>query len=243
MIKYVNSNSLQRANTFDDLLDQALQPGFAGMELNLDQNLGLYPEIKNETLATIYQKARLKNVAIPSLTSCSNDLFDLCTENEEARNTAQEYFIKLIDCAALFDAITIIPAHQTLALGSLLEGSYEQAHYHLFTSLKILAAHAEIKSIHLALEIPGSGLLQSPLELRELIDQVNNPYMGLCLNPQYIEQNADPLDWFNILNPRIIILHLPIGKLSDKLPLKCQQILDLRRLKNILLPVVYSVTQ
>ena len=241
MIKYVNSNSLQRANTIDDLLDQTIQLGFAGLELNLDQNLGLHPEMKDETLTAVFEKARLKNVEILSLTTCSYDLFSLCSENQNTRDAALEYFTNLIVCAAPAGALTVIPAHQTLTLGSLPKGSYEQSFYHLFASLQNLAAHAEKKSLHLALETPGSGLLLSPLELRELIDQVNNPYMGICLNPHYIKQNADPLDWLNILIPRIITLHLPVEKLSNNLSQKYQQILDLLQLKNTSLPVVYSI--
>ena len=241
MIKYVNSNSLQRANNADDLLDQTIQLGFAGLELNLDQNLGLNPEIINETLTSIYEKARLKNVEILSLTTCSHDLFNLCADSENTRNAALKYFTNLIDCAAPAGAVTVIPAHRTQKLGSIPDGSYEQSLYHLFVSLKSLAAHAEKKSLHLALETPGSGLLLSPLELRELIDQINNPYIGVCLNPHYIEQNTNPFDWLTILNSRIIILHLPVEILSKDFPQKYRQILDLLLRKNISLPAVQLI--
>jgi len=238
MIKCFNINSLQRANTFDDLLDQTLQPDFAGWELNLDQNLGLYPEIEEETLASVGEKARVKNVKISSLTTCCHDLFNLCSENQKTRNDALEYFKNLIDCAAPFGAITIIPAHQIQTLGSIPSGSYEYLFNHLFFSLKSLAAHAEKKSLPLALETPGSGLLLSPLELRELIDQVNNPYMGVCLNPFYLEKNGRPLDWFTILGKRIFILHL-----NTQNQQKCQSILDALTNKKTSIPVVYVSSQ
>ena len=241
MIKCLNSNSLHRANTFDDLLDQTIQLGFAGLELNLNQNLELNPEINNETLTALFEKARLKNVEILSLTTCSKDLFDLSGENEEIRNAALEYFQKLIDSAAPPGAIAVIPAHQKQPLGSIPPGSYEQSFNHLFFSLQTLAAHAEKKSTRLALETPGSGLLLSPLELRELIDQVNNPYLGVCLNPHYVEKNTNPLDWCNILELRILILHFPVEKLSKDFPHKYRQILDLLQNKNISLPAVHLI--
>jgi len=93
--------------------------------------------------------------------------------------------------------------------------SYERAFNSLFDALERLSEIAERESVMLAMENPGGGLLLSPLELRELIDEINSPYLGICFNPDNVGQSGDPTDWLRILDKRVIALRLPLKGVAE----------------------------
>ena len=229
MIKCINTNSLEGAESYDELLEQAVKHRFAGLELSVDADRRLPPRIKGETWPTAIEKAQKKGLEICSVTTREYDIVGLGSSAAKVRDIAIEYLNNFIVCAAEEGrgAIVVIAAHENRPLGALLDGSYEQTFNLVFESLKTLAARAEEHFVYLAIENPGSGLLLSPLELRELIDEINNPYMGICLNPHYAERLGDPLDWLNILDRRIIAVRLPVEQPAlDEADKKYQSLLN-----------------
>jgi len=185
--------------------------------------------------------ARSHNLHPASLTPTELDLFSLCHPDkdrlEQAKLTIREYIDLATDCRIDFprppDANPLsdnsIPTSQSpsvpwclplitlraprTSMERLLP--YEQSFNTLFQSLKELACDAEAASLIIALENPAAGLLLSPLELREFIDQFNTPALGICFNPVHVAVLGDPLDWLAILDGRIVALRLAP---SDILP-------------------------
>jgi hexulose-6-phosphate isomerase len=96
--------------------------------------------------------------------------------------------------------------------------SYENAFNCLFRHLEILASEAQKQKVNLALENPSRDLLLSPLELRDLIDQINSAHLGICFNPHYAAQLGKPLDWAHILNHRIFAVKLAREKNEEQIP-------------------------
>ncbi len=96
-------------------------------------------------------------------------------------------------------------------------GDYEAAFYRLFKALSTLAPIAESLSVKLLLETPGRGILLSPIELRNLIDEINNPCLALALNPVYTHHLYNPVNAVHMLGRRLYALILPFGFAIDTL--------------------------
>ena len=153
MIKCVNSNSLQRAISFDELLRQATHVGFTGLELDFDADQPILQEQFGETEISASEKAKEWGLKICSVATGKYDIFSLGTPDAQVREAANEYYQNLIDLAAEFGrgVVVVIAAHQTRSLGAKLEGSYEQTFNFVFESLEILAGRAERQSVYLAI--------------------------------------------------------------------------------------------
>jgi L-ribulose-5-phosphate 3-epimerase len=212
MIKCVGSKSLQRAASFDELLKQATRAGFAGLELDFGTDQPISLEQFGETGPSAFEKAKDWGLQICSVKNSKYDVFSLGVSEAQVRDAAHEYFKNLIILAAEVGrgVQVVITAHETTPLGARLEGSYEQTFNLVFESLEILGGWADRQAVYLAIENPGSGFLLSPLELRGMIDEINNPYLGVCFNPHYAKRLGDSLDWLNILNRRVISVRLPV---------------------------------
>jgi len=148
-----------------------------------------------------------------AITSSRFDIFSLSSANKQLRTEAIECFTSFLCLAGKGKGndinqnneksekpVIVISAHKQQKTTF----SYEQAFNSLFDSLEQLSEIAERESVMLAVENPGSGLLLSPLELRELIDEINSPYFGICFNPDNVGQSSDPTDWLRILGKRVI---------------------------------------
>jgi L-ribulose-5-phosphate 3-epimerase len=209
MIKCINSNSLQEAQDTQGLIDQAQKSDFDGLELSLEPT-GPLGEIAWEDLRNEICNSNLK---IVSLTTTQFDLFTLAgLDGESERNKALDAIKQLLHCAATVnpDTIITISAQDRHPEGQGVVDDYETAFNTLFQSVAELACTAEKQSVLLAIESPAAGLLLSPLELRDFIDQINSPYFGLCLNPTHTAHLGNPLDWLRILDQRIFALHLKL---------------------------------
>ena len=81
---------------------------------------------------------------------------------------------------------------------------YEKAMNNLFFSLEILCRAAEKQGIWLLVENVSKKLLISPLELRDLIDSLSCPWLGVYFNDNNLNNGFDVSDYIGILGKRII---------------------------------------
>jgi L-ribulose-5-phosphate 3-epimerase len=214
MIKCINSNSLQQAKDIPGLIEQADKSGFDHLELSLEPS-GPLGEV---TLDELRKDVDNSNLKIASLTSTQFDLFTLAgldgePERTAARDTVTQYLHRA--SSGNWDTMVLISAHEKHPLDQVAVNDYETAFNSLFQTLTDLTATAEELSVPLVIENPAAGLLLSPLELRDFIDQINSPYVGLCLNPTHAARLGNPLDWFHILDRRILALRLNLPSHSN----------------------------
>lgn len=166
-----------------------------------------------EQLDDLIRIAGRKGLMAKAITSSRFDIYSLSSANKQLRTEAIECFTSFLCLAGKCNNINqdsekpviVICAHKQQKTTF----SYEQAFNCLFDSLEQLSEIAERESVMLAMENPGGGLLLSPLELRELIDEINSSYLGICFNPDNVGQSGDPIDWLRILDRRVIALRLP----------------------------------
>jgi sugar phosphate isomerase/epimerase len=175
-----------------------------------------------EQLDDLIRMAGRKGLMVKAITSSRFDIYSLSSANKQLRTEAIECFTSFLCLADKGNDINqnseksekpviVISAYKQQKTTF----SYEQAFNSLFDSLERLSEIAERESVMLAMENPGSGLLLSPLELRELIDEINSPYFGICFNPDNVGPSGDPIDWLRILDKRVIALRLPTKDVAE----------------------------
>ena len=209
MIKCINSNSLQEAKDIPDLIGQAQKSGFDRLELSLEPS-GSLGEMNWDNLRKDIGNSNLK---IASLTSIKFDLLTLAgLDGESMRKSALDACKQLLHNATSgnLDSMVNISAHEMHPWDQVAVNDYETAFNSLFLTITELAYTAEELSAPLAIENPAVGLLLSPLEIRDFIDQINSPYVGVCLNPTHAARFGNPLDWLHVLDPRIFALRLKL---------------------------------
>ena len=80
---------------------------------------------------------------------------------------------------------------------------YQDALNFAYELLHEVRFEAEARGVTVALEAATDDCLLSPIELRELIDAVNSPAIGVCLDLKRIGAIGSPLDWIHTLHRRV----------------------------------------
>ena len=86
--------------------------------------------------------------------------------------------------------------------------SYEEAMNNLFYSLEILCRSADNAGVWLLIENPKAGLMLSPLEMRDIIDNMSCPWVGVYFNKKNVA-GVKVEDYQRILGKRIIAEYQP----------------------------------
>jgi len=77
-----------------------------------------------------------------------------------------------------------------------------------FDALRGLVAEAEKRGVVLAIENVWNQFLLSPVEICELIDRLNSPWVRVCLDVGNVVKFGLPEDWVDTLGRRICRVHL-----------------------------------
>ncbi len=200
MIKCVRINNLEDLALTEDPQNRLVR-GIRGCEMGYEQ-LGPADAVRAEML---------EQYPCRVITSNDYDLFDLAGEHGgdgDHHTRRDEALARFHDILHLLEArpgrrdmLVLITAgdhrHHLVR-------AYETAFNQLYAAVKELLEHAAEHSITLALENPGGGILLSPLELRELIDVYNSPFVRIAYNPHHAARLGDAIDWLRLLNARAI---------------------------------------
>lgn len=227
MLKCLSYKKLERSQAKQSSLAKAMAEGFTAAELTLSQK-----DMTENNLCSHYlDRLATCGLSLVAITSSQWDLFDLASNEEKA----ERHFVDLLGFAAEIESrpLVVIPAHLNHAINEKLKVCYEDEFYRLFTTLERLTRIAETKYIMLALENPAGIMLQSPLEFRELVDELKSSRVGVCLNAQYAEQLGRAVDWLKMMDCRVVATRVQNGKNDDLLKQYQKQ-----ELKG---PVIYDV--
>ncbi len=80
---------------------------------------------------------------------------------------------------------------------------YQQAVNNLYMALEILCKEASQAQAWLLIENPAVKFLISPIELRDLVDELNEPWLKIFFNPENVNPVLDPDDFCTILGQRV----------------------------------------
>ena len=158
--------------------------------------------------------------SVTAVTTDPGTPVDLAAACEADRERALSCYRELIEWAAGQGprALVVVGSatHDKADLDVSGHGTQEALH-RFFCGMREFVPMAERHGVDIAIENAAAGLLSSPAELRELVDQVNSGSVGVCLNLANASQRSRPKDWLTVLGRRVIALRVPTDCLNESL--------------------------
>lgn len=195
----------------------AQDAGFDGVEVALDEKGLVSLESTKEDAETVKAWAKEAGVALYSVASGLYWKKNYTASSEEIRREAKEITKKQLQVASWLgcQSILVVPG----AVGVDFEpGSeivdYDVAYDRCLEALKELAPVAEEYQVELCIENVWNKFLLSPLEMRDLIDKVNSPWVGSYFDVGNVLYCGYPEQWIKILGKRIRKVHFKDFKRS-----------------------------
>jgi hexulose-6-phosphate isomerase len=105
------------------------------------------------------------------------------------------------------DALLVVPAVVGTWNEPAPQVGYADALARSFEMLRQLREDAEDCGVHIAIENVPNRFLLSPIEMRDLIDRVNSPWVGVYFDTGNAVPFGYPQDWISVLGPRIVRVH------------------------------------
>jgi len=119
------------------------------------------------------------------------------------RTAAVSRVLSELNQAAGAAVVTVAPAAGRWAENTRPAGTYAEALHATLESLRALARPVECAGEAVAVEAAADGFLLAPMELRELLDLVNQPDICACLDVARIVRISRVEDWIGTLRHRI----------------------------------------
>jgi L-ribulose-5-phosphate 3-epimerase len=191
------------------MAESAARAGFEAIELTMDRE-GLLtaetPPDQCRQIARVFQDAGLK---IASLATALFWRVNYGDPDPAIRRQAKNLTRTGLAMAAALgtDALLVVPA----VVGTWDEPAprvgYADALARSFEALAELRRDAEDFGVHIAVENVPNRFLLSPVEMRDLIDRVNSPWVGVYFDTGNALLCGYPQDWISVLGPRIVRVH------------------------------------
>ncbi len=143
-------------------------------------------------------------VQISSVLTISQFHFSLIDGDPKVRRTGIDLMKKLLDIAAVAEApnVLVVPGVVTSQI------DYADAYQRLEGALAELKPIAEERGVGLGLENVWGRFLYSPLEMRDLVDKIGSPYVGVHFDVGNVMQYGYPDQWIRLLGRRLLSIHL-----------------------------------
>ncbi len=188
----------------------AAAAGFGVFEPVVSETGELRPDTDEATCRAIADAIRAAGLEVASLATCLFGNCNYASPDPADRARARDLTIAMLDRARWMGApaILVVPA----VIGCWDEKAprvrYDDALAAVATTLHELAPEAETRSVRIAVENVWNRFLLSPVEMRDLIDQVNSPWVRVYFNVGNALQTGYPQDWIRILGRRIFRVHI-----------------------------------
>lgn len=210
MKKGINIWSFDGSKTFYEKVDIAKKAGFEGIELSLDLEGEVSLGSTEKDLKEVKKNIEDKGLELYSLATGLFWDFPITSGDAAKANKAKEIVKKQIESAAILgcSSILVIPG---LVNADFIDGcevvEYDVAYDRAFKAISELGEIAKQYKVNMGLENVWNKFLVSPIELRDFIDKINNPYVGSYLDIGNVLFNGYPEHWVKILGDRIKAVH------------------------------------
>jgi len=185
----------------------AKEAGFDGIELALDEK-GL--DATPEDWADLRAYAKKIGIALPSVASGLYWSYPFTSDDESVREKSIRIAEKQLEMAKALgaDTILIVPGAVGVSfVPDFVPVSYDVAYDRALAAFKRLKEKAEALQVHIGVENVWNQFLLSPLEMRDFIDRIDSPYIGVYFDVGNVVAIGYPEQWINILGKRIRKVH------------------------------------
>ncbi len=178
-------------------------------------------ELKQMDMRALLSESMQNNRPIAGITTFQYNLFSFIDRSKDIYQDALDFFREILEICSENKPVyyhqdnfnkppitASMPLIIIQANCNEIIDDYETAYNNILLAMEKLSQLADNSGIFLAFENPANGVLLSPLEIRQLIDSCNSPFFGLCFNPGNADCLGESLDWFRIIDRRILALHI-----------------------------------
>jgi len=205
-----NADFLQTEDDYARCFERAAELGFDGVQLYVSRQGYLTLDSDDERVGGVARRAEAAGVALTSL-EVEPFSFSLTDDDLDVRQRGVSTVCQALRLAAVMrvPGILVIPGYVGLPWDtSVRPVRYDHAYDRLRECLQVLAPVADDTGVAILIENIWNMFLLSPLEMRQLIDEVANPHVGVLFDTGNVIPFGFPEQWIRILGPRIREVHL-----------------------------------
>jgi len=217
MIKGINGWTFDRNLPIAEAVTIAGQAGFGAFEPILEAEGELTPTTDEKTCRQIGDTIADAGLKVASLACGLFWQTTYTSPDPTIRSRAMELTVAALDRARWLGApvLLVVPGVVARAKTKQLEAAYPDAMTHACFAFRKLALEAESRGIMIGLENVWNDFLVSPMEMSELIDHINSPWIGAYFDVGNVMRYGVPQDWIQVLGQRIIRVHVKDFKLDE----------------------------
>lgn len=210
MLKSINGWTFDETLPLADVVQRVANAGFQAFEPVIGETGSLRVDADEAECRRAADTIRGAGLAVASLACGLFWKWNYTSPAAADRTRARDITIALLDRAMWMDAgaILVVPG----CVGDWTEKrpriGYADALTFAADALHELARDAEARGIVIAIENVWNKFLLSPVEMRELVDRVNSPWVRVYLDTGNIVNFGYPQDWIDVLGRRIARVHV-----------------------------------
>jgi L-ribulose-5-phosphate 3-epimerase len=188
----------------------AQEAGFQGMELAYALQGPLSPEGSARDAEQARATLARFGLQVASMATGVLWQYNLLSPIPEERAAAKVHIRTMLRVARDLgtDAILVVPGFVgPFEAGAPVVTDYEATYAGALADLRELARDAEQMRVHIGIENVWNRFLTSALEMRQFVDAVGSPYVGVYMDVGNILRTGYPQHWIRILGQRIRRVH------------------------------------
>jgi L-ribulose-5-phosphate 3-epimerase len=218
---------LHSAEDYSEIFRSARTLGFDGVQLYLEISKGVLNLGTSElVLEDIRRRAHDEGIAVPSLELAPLQ-YSFTSSDAKERKRGMGAVDRALEIAALLESpgVLVIPGY----VGKMWDPStdrvnYDDAYQRTLECLRTLAIKAESLDLVLLLEPIWNMFLLSPLEVRNLVDEVGSHSCGVLFDTGNVTLWGFAEQWIRVLGKRIREIHMKdfrrqVGNIHGFVPL------------------------
>ncbi len=210
MLRSINAWFFDKGVSPQEMADRCAQAGFEAIELTLGEEGAITVSTDEVACRRIAEGVRGAGLKVASLAS---SLFWKChyaSNDAQVRRRAHDLTLTMLDCAAWLgtDAILVVPAVVGRWDSPTPEVGYLDAMNRVHEALCELAPEAERRGVIIGIENVWNRFALSPIEMSNLIDRMNSPWVGAYFDVGNVLAFGCPEDWIAILAQQICRVHI-----------------------------------
>ncbi|HEY8500731.1 MAG TPA: sugar phosphate isomerase/epimerase family protein [Clostridia bacterium] len=196
---------------YEDIFRACSDAGYQGVEVVVQEAGDITLNTGKADLLEIKKMAADYGLEICSIGCTMFWNEPICSNDPKVRNRVIELGKKVLDIGAFLgaDTMLLIPGWTGTDFNPNAEIiSYDAAYENAKEAISRLGEHAKAVKVAVGIENVWNKFLLSPLEMRNLIDEINNDYVGAYFDVSNILYTGYPDQWIRILGKRIKKIHI-----------------------------------
>lgn len=210
MKKGINFWSFPDNTPLAKAMELAKDAGFEGIEPCLAGSGELSLESSEKEIFQIKKAADDIGIEIASLASWLPWEYSLTSDKPDHREKARDIVRKQLETAALLgtDTALVVPGYVGVDFVPNSEiCEYDKVYERALEAISCLAKDAEQLKVNIGVENVWNKFLLSPLEMRDFVDKINSPFVGVYFDVGNVILTGYPEHWIKILGKRIRKVH------------------------------------